>query len=153
MLHFSGVPGSVRLTRAGSVAAVTPYGELGVLRHRRLQEQRGAVRVDPTGQDVDGHLARPTLHLGGIVRLRDRVVVDDAVEAAVLVLKLDPAADGAEVVAEVHLTRGLHPGEDGLHRLGWFSRVVVRGQAARRTAASSCRQLNCWLPWTVPTTT
>src|SRR4029078_13657809 len=48
----------------------------------------------------------------------DRVVVDDAVEAAVLALQRDPVAHGAEVVAEVHLPRRLNTGEHRLHCLG-----------------------------------
>ena len=84
-------------------------GQLGVLGHGRLHEQRRAVGIDAAGQHVDRHLAHPPRHLGRLVGLRDGVVVDDAIEAAVLVLQLDPGADGAQVVAEVQLARGLDP--------------------------------------------
>ena len=42
------------------------------------------------------------------------VVVGDEVEALALVLQLDVLLDGAEVVAQVQLARGLHAAEDAL---------------------------------------
>ena len=49
-------------------------------------------------------LARQLL---GLVRLRERVQIDDAVEAAILVLQLDPVLHRAEVVADVKAARRL----------------------------------------------
>ena len=115
--------------------------QLGVLGHRRLHEQRRAIGIDAAGEHVDRHRARARRHLGRLVRLRDRVVVDDAVEAAVLPLQRDPVPDGAEVIAEVQLARRLDAGEHRLHRCGLFRRharavkinvkVDVRNMAVR----------------------
>ena len=98
--------------------------QLGVFGHRRLHEQRRAIGIDAAREHVDRHRARARRHLRGLVRLRDRVVVDDAIEAAVLPLQRHPVPDGAQVVAEVQLARRLDTREHRLHRERWFRRHV-----------------------------
>ena len=73
------------------------------------RHQRRLVWIDAAGQDVDGHRPRAARHLSRLVRLRDRVVVDDAIEAAVRFLERHPGSDRAEIIAEVQLARGLNP--------------------------------------------
>src|SRR4029077_17236771 len=50
--------------------------------------------------------------LPGPLPYRDRVQVDDTVEAVVAVLQLDEALDGAEIVAEMQVAGRLHAGKD-----------------------------------------
>ena len=70
-------------------------GELGVLRPVALDEQRAALRVEAEGQQRGGHLARPRPQEDGVVRARQRVVVDDAVDRLVLALERDVVPDRA----------------------------------------------------------
>jgi hypothetical protein len=43
------------------------------------------------------------------------VIIDDAKKALVCVLQGHPVADGAQIIAEVQLARGLDPGEESVH--------------------------------------
>mmetsp|Transcript_14616 Transcript_14616/g.61732 ORF Transcript_14616/g.61732 Transcript_14616/m.61732 type:complete len:347 (+) Transcript_14616:1728-2768(+) len=99
--------------------AVEQPAQLGVRRHVRLDEDVGALGVQPGGE-VDGR-GRP----GGLDKLLrvmssggDGVEVDDAVEGVELLLHLHPVFDRAEVVTEVDGARGLDAGEDALAALG-----------------------------------
>ena len=80
--------------------------QLGVLGHHRLQEQDRSV-VDAARDDVDHRILDATRHVLRRVGLGDRVIVDDAEDAAVLVLQRHPVADGAEVVSQMELPRRL----------------------------------------------
>ena len=51
-------------------------------------------------------------HLMGNAMHGDRVLVDHAVQALIVVLEPREVADRAEVVAEVEVAGGLHPGKD-----------------------------------------
>jgi len=106
-------------------------GELGVRRHRRLDEEHRLVGVDSASEQVDGHRARARGHRFRFVWLRYRVVVDDAIKAAKTALQLNPIANGAEVVAEMQLARRLNAREDRLHCFGLFRRRARAGQAPR----------------------
>jgi hypothetical protein len=103
--------------------AVQDPGELAVLRHRRLAEEERLVRIDPAGEQVDGHLVHAGRHLVRGVALGDGVVVDDGVDAAVRLHQPDPVADRAQVVADVELAGGLDPGEDD-GAVGWHALAV-----------------------------
>ena len=86
-------------------------GELGVLGPVALDEERAALRVEAEREQRRGHVARPRAQDVGIVRRRQGVVVDDAVDRLVLVLERDVVADRAEVVAEVGDARRLDAAE------------------------------------------
>src|SRR5690606_11129292 len=58
------------------------------------------------------HLARRLHQLGRLLPHRDRVQVDDAVDAVMRVLQLHEAADRAEIVAEMEVAGRLDAGED-----------------------------------------
>ena len=47
----------------------------------------------------------------GSCQTRDRVQIDDAIEAVVAVLQLDEALDGAEIIAEMQIAGRLHAGK------------------------------------------
>ena len=96
-----------------------------------LDEQRAALRVEAQGEQRGGHLARPLAQDGRVVRARQRVVVDDAVDRLVLVLQPDVVADRAEVVAEVGDAGRLDAGEDARRRLGRGQRRGRRGELGR----------------------
>src|SRR5213075_1173133 len=91
----------------------------------------------------------------GLVRLRDGVQVHDAEQAVVLVLQLDPILDGAEVISDVQLARGLDTGEDARHGLttyaGGGERRKVREfkdlvDVARRAAEQAAAFLRATTP-------
>ena len=80
--------------------------------HRRLHEQRRDVRIDARGEEGQRHLAAARAKLGGIIRRRDRVVVDDTDDRRVLMLQLHPVFHRPQVVPDVELARGLNPAEN-----------------------------------------
>ena len=107
--------------------AVEHPRELGVLGHHRLQEQQRPLGVDAEREQVDDHLVDPARHVLGRVRLRDRVVVDDAIDRAlVLVLQCDPVTNRTQVVAEVKLARRLDPGENRFHGVSVYLSCMRR---------------------------
>ena len=64
-----------------------------------------------------------------LVRRRERVEVDDAVDAVVVVLQAHPVAQGAEEVADVELAGGAHAGEDALPGGGHLGMLPTPGSA------------------------
>jgi hypothetical protein len=70
----------------------------------RLHETTCALGVEPRAEQPDRHLERALRERGSVVALRDSVLVDDAEQAVVLLLELDPVLDRAQVVADVQLT-------------------------------------------------
>ena len=89
-------------------------GELGVLRHVALHEERGHARVEPGGQIRKRDLEAPLRHLANVVFDGDGVGVDDAVDRieVALVGQGYPVFQGAEVIADVEPARGLHAREN-----------------------------------------
>ena len=87
-------------------------GKLCVLGAMALDEQRAAVRIQPEGEQRRGHLAGPAAQHVGIVKARQGVVVDDAVDRLELGLERDVVANRAEIVAEVDDPGRLDAAED-----------------------------------------
>ncbi len=77
-----------------------------------LHEQHALLGIDAGGQEAHGHVQGAGGQLVHLVRLGDGVIVHDADEALVLILERHPVLDGAQVVAEVQLARGLDTGKD-----------------------------------------
>ena len=101
------------LAEAGD-AAQHP-GQLGVLGHLGLHEQRAPLRVEPDREQLGGRDPGALPQHRRVVPGRDRVQVDHAVEGVVGLLHGHPVAHRAEVVAEVErvggrLDAGEHPG-------------------------------------------
>src|SRR5579862_2330250 len=82
-----------------------------MLGHLALIEHDVLLGIDPTGDEGGGDLADGLGQFGGILPHRDGVQIDHAIDALVAALQLDEAFDGAEVVAEMQVAGGLHPGE------------------------------------------
>src|SRR5690606_9691108 len=61
-------------------------GELGVLFYIRLNKDRGFGGIDPRGEIYSGEVERLAPKRLRVLRERDRVQVDDAVDAVVIVL-------------------------------------------------------------------
>ena len=83
--------------------AVEDPGQLGVGRDVALHEEDAPVGVEPGGEQQRRGASGPGDQLGRVVRERDRVEVDDAVDRVVGVLVGDPLPHGPEVVAQVHV--------------------------------------------------
>ena len=79
--------------------------------HVALDEEDAALAGRGRRRGGAWRAARLGAELGGLVRDRHRVEVDDAVDGVGPLLVVDPALDGPDVVAEVHLARGLDSGE------------------------------------------
>ena len=103
-------------------------GQLRVLGHVALHEDRGPLGVDTAGEVLGGGTAGALAQPRGLDLDGDGVQVDDAVERVVGLLQPDPVDQRAEVVAEVQrVVRRLHARQDA--RLGGGWGVVVRGHA------------------------
>jgi len=72
--------------------------------------------IDTTGQIGGGHLASGLAQLVGVLRLGQRVQVDNAEDALVIVLQRDPVANGTEIIAEMQVAGRLNAGKDTIHR-------------------------------------
>src|SRR2546422_1652455 len=81
----------------------------------RLDEHNRAFGIEARRVQSDGHVDGPLGEARRVVGLRDGVQVHDREQAIMLVLQLDPVLDGAEVVADVQLARGLDAGKDACH--------------------------------------
>ena len=84
------------------------------------------------------------LQLGGILPHGDRVHVDDAIDALVRLLQLDPLQHGAEVVAQMQAAGRLHAGKHALFECHWspFNAIgagLWRGARGPRKAAIARR--------------
>ena len=66
-----------------------------------LPEEDAALGIEPGGDQDRRRVVEPLPELGGVLRHRDRVQVDDAVDRLAAVLTLDVLADCPDVVAEV----------------------------------------------------
>ena len=86
--------------------------QLGVLVHLALGEEDAALGVEPGGDEQQDELAGLGPQLVGVAGDRQGVEVDDAVDGVALVEARRPAADRAQVVAEVDVTGRLDAGED-----------------------------------------
>src|SRR2546430_1878578 len=113
MLQMSGLPGSFRVTRAGSVAAGLSFSQMISAVSKRLivlprlfdilSWPSSPLRVGDGRAPPEPHVDRAVGPGRRLVRLRDGVQVHDTEQAVVLVLQLDPILDGAEVIADVQL--------------------------------------------------
>ncbi len=86
--------------------------ELGMLGYEGLDEERAPLGVEAGPQPVRGHLDRALRRLSAIVGVGGQgVPARHEEEALVVVLHPHPVFEGAQIVAEVKLARGTHPGE------------------------------------------
>ena len=78
-----------------------------MLVHARLVEDDVLFGSTPAATPGRGHFAGGAAQLVGVPADGDRVHVDDAIDALMRLLHFDIALDGAEVVAQVQIARGL----------------------------------------------
>ena len=91
-------------------------GQLCVLRTVALDEERAPVGIQPEREQSRRHLAGLRPEQLRVMRARERVVVDDAVDRLVLGLERDVVSDRPEVVAEMKDPRRLDAREDAVAR-------------------------------------
>ncbi len=117
--------------------AVEDPGELGMGRHLALVEHDRPLRVDAGREEGGGDLADLRLQLGRILPERDRVQIDDAVEALRLAgLHLHEPLHGAEIIAEMQVPGRLHAGEDQIVERG--HRACPRAFVRRESKPRGC---------------
>src|SRR5205085_948543 len=109
--------------------------QLGMGADRALIEDDAALGVDPGG-DIGGcDLAGRLAQFVGVLRQGQRVQIDDAEDAFVIVLQRDPVADRAEIVAEMQIAGRLDARKNSVHGasiggMGWLlTSRPGRGQA------------------------
>ena len=93
-------------------------GELGVLAHVALDEQRAPLGIEAARDEIARHAVDARAELRRLVLDGDGVGVHDAEEEVLLLLRDlgGPRAHGAEPVADVQLTARLNAGEDARSR-------------------------------------
>ena len=92
--------------------------ELGMFLDPGLAEKNRFLRIQAAAEPVDEHLPAVLADLAGLgVPGGERVPVGDKVIAQVLVLQLEPALQGADVVAQVQPPAGPRTADDGFHFL------------------------------------
>ncbi len=105
--------------------AIEHPGKLGVDVDLALVEDDVGPGIDTGGEEGGGHLAGRPGQFRRVLPDRDRVHVDDAIDAVVGRLHLDETDDGAEIVAEVEIAGRLDAGENARgetgHGLGTLS--------------------------------
>src|SRR6476620_9969363 len=79
-----------------------------------LVEENALLRVEPGGDVGRGHFADRVAQLGRVLPYGDGVQIDDAEDAIVRLLHLDPLHHGAQIIAQVQGAGRLHTGEDAL---------------------------------------
>jgi hypothetical protein len=95
-------------------------GDLALVEHDVL------LGIDAAGDEGRGHLARRVGELARVLPDGDRVHVDDAIDAVVVVLQRHEFDDGAEIIAQVQIAGRLHAGKHALlERHGLAPGIVV----------------------------
>jgi hypothetical protein len=80
-----------------------------MLRHIRLEKEQGALRINPTGKKIQGHLEAASSQCDGIPLLRQSVIIRDKVEAVIVILEFNPAFVSPKVIADMQLSGRLAP--------------------------------------------
>jgi hypothetical protein len=93
--------------------------QLSVRRHVRLNEQHGFFRIKPRRQPVQRDFQRIFFHAGSVsVVGGERVPVDYAEEALILILHAYPILKRAHIVSQVKLAGRTHAAEHALPQVG-----------------------------------
>src|SRR5262249_34534237 len=98
--------------------AVQQPRKFRVLGHIRLHKHCRNLRIDPDSKVDARKFACLVTENSGVLWDRNRVQIDDAEEAFVLVLERDPVAQGAKVIAEMNVAGGLRAAENSFHLTG-----------------------------------
>ncbi len=91
--------------------AIEDPGKFRMLRHRRLIEDDMLFRVDAGGDEGGGDRADLARHVLVDELRRQRMQVDDAIDAVVVFLQRHELADRAEIVAEMEVAGRLNAGK------------------------------------------
>ena len=83
--------------------------------HLTLLEQDGTIGIDPAGDQCRRHFANAIAQRRRVLCDRDRMQVDDAIDALMCILHRHPFADGAEIIAQVQIAGGLDAGKNAAH--------------------------------------
>ena len=119
--------------------AIEDPGKLGVLGNLALVEHDVLLRIDAAGDERRGDFANGVRQFGRILPDRDRVQIDDAIDAVVAVLQFDEALDGAEIVAEMQIAGRLHAGKNQfLERHDFVSLRKTDADRVSNATASAC---------------
>src|SRR5262245_24749773 len=96
-------------------------------RHGRLIEDNAGAGIDARRDIGRRDLARLRVQQLRVLRLGQRMQIDDTEDAVEILLQLHPVADGAEIVAEMQVTGGLDARKDAVHGAGcsWAERPVL----------------------------
>ena len=83
-----------------------------MLRHRRLHHDGRMLRVNARRQEQRGRLQDLRAQLGRLLINRDRVQIDNAEDALVIALNLNPILQRSQIVPNVLIARRLNAGKD-----------------------------------------
>ena len=103
--------------------AIENPGKLGMVGVLALVEDDVLLRVDAGGDQRGRDLAGGFAKLLRVLPLGDRMQVDHAIDAFIVVLQADPVADSAEIIAEMQVSGGLDARKDPVHGCGLRERL------------------------------
>ena len=108
--------GNAALQQAHRCAAEKDPAELGHLGHVRLQEQGGAIRIEPQGQQIERRVERVAPQLRRVADRRQGVQIGNEIKGRFgLVLQVDVLPNCAEVIAPMETPGGLDAGKNAWH--------------------------------------
>ena len=122
--------------------------KLGMFGHLALVEDDVFLRIDATGDEGRCHFADIGDKLLGVMRLRDRVHIDDAIDALMALLQLDEFDDGAEIIPEMEIAGRLNAGKHQFFEshfeipraLGLAGVMATTGPRCKRSGAFQVRE-------------
>ena len=97
--------------------AIQHPGELRMLANLALVKHDMFFRIDAARDEGRRHFPDARLQFVRLLRKRDGVKIDDAIDAVVGFLQLDEFRDRAEIISKMQVSRGLHAGKNSFDEL------------------------------------
>ncbi len=119
--------------------------EFGMTADHALVEDDAMPRVDAGGDIGGGNLAGRMAQFERVLRHRQRMQIDDAEDAFVIVLQRHPVADRPEIIAEMQVAGRLNAGKNSVHRASgnFIVGCLRRHQLAVKPVAGAAGRAVC----------
>ncbi len=97
--------------------AIEHPGELGMFGNLALVEHDMFFGIDAAGDEGGRDFPDARLQFLRLLRQRDRVQIDDAIDAIMGLLQLDEFGDRAEIISKMQIARRLHAGKNPFNEI------------------------------------
>ena len=98
----------MRSSQPIGVTQVSSHASSACAGHRRLHDDAGMLRIDPRRKKQRRQFPDPGAQFLRLLIHRDRVQIDDAEDAFVIVLDPDPVGQRAQIIADMQIAGRLH---------------------------------------------